>query len=168
MPRTRSRKRRKPPSLSLLLQKLRVTRAEPREKIFPQANRQRSSRGSVRVGYESDPLVAREIPLLSDGLESIHGARVGADRLPQRLDHAVMMLIPRGTVADCGERSRRRLQRRIVGDAHSPVRAQTLGRAIREIALHDPEEIADLARAAAVGRQPAVPLPVRQAHPTLR
>lgn len=135
--------------------------SKPPDDVVSQPYRELSHRLRIRVGHKPDAFVTGDVPLLSERIERVDQRDLGADRLAERLDHPIVMLIPRRSVSGRGESGSRRLQCSVVGDIQLPVRAQPFSGAVREVALDDCEQVEDFGRAGPVRDQPSVPLPVR-------
>lgn len=141
---------------------------EPCDDIVAQLHRQGSHSLSVGVGHKPDALVPANIPLLAERVEGRHHLRVCTNRLAQRLDGALVMGLARGSIARRGKCCRRRLQAGVVSDVHPPVGAETFSGAVGEVAFDDLQQVADFVSAGLMPYQPAVSLPVLQAHRLLR
>ena len=137
---------------------------QPFHDLVPQTDRKRPHGSRIGVRHSTGPLVTRDVALFSKGIERRNNGGVDAHRLTQGLCDSVAVRIPRRPVAGRCKRRGGHLERGVVGDVQPPVSAETLGRAVVEIALDDLQEIANFVLAGLVPCQPAVSLPVRQAH----
>lgn len=142
--------------------------SEPPDQVVTQSHGQGTHGGGVGIRNEADPFIARYVPLLPEGIEAVNRAGLDPERLPERLDHAEVVLVPRCPIAAGRQGGARGLERRVVCDVHPPVGTQLLSGAVGQVAVHDGQQVVDLVRARAVRSHPAVPLPVLQAHSDLR
>lgn len=112
-------------------------------------------RGFV-VGYHPGTFVAADIPLLAKEVQLADQVRICRDRLGQRLDDSVVMGIPRGPVAHCGQSRGGRLHGGVVGDIEPPVWAEARGLTIGQVAIDHAQKIDDLLATRFVLDQPTV------------
>ena len=88
----------------------------------------------------------------------------GAASELQRLDNAVVMIIPCSPVARSSQCGGCRLECRIVGDRTPPVSGQLFHLASQEISIRNRQQVLDLFRACCVRNQPTILKPTLQAH----
>ena len=141
-----------------------VSVAQPGYDVGTEPRGKRAHRFGIGIGHQAGAFVPRDVPLLPERFERSHDRGLGSDGLPERLDHAVVVSVARCPVAGRCQRGGRRLHRRVVRDVHLPVRADARDGAVSQVTIDDREQVADLVRACGVTDQPAVSLPVGQAH----
>jgi hypothetical protein len=137
---------------------------EPRDDVVAKATREGTHGLSIRVGHQANAFVSADVALLAERIERGHHRRVCADRLLERLNHPIVMGIPRCPIASGGEGGCCGLQGCVIRDVHLPVGTEPVSGAVGEVAFDDLQEIANLVWTALMPCQPAISLPVRQAH----
>jgi hypothetical protein len=79
-----------------------------------------------------------------------------------------MMLVAARAISRGGKGRGCSLKCRVVCDVQCPIRAQAVSLTVGEVTVDDGEEVGDFAWCCPVGGDPAVSLPIAQAHASLR
>lgn len=97
----------------------------------------------LTLGHESGGLIAADIALLPEAVQSGYFGGRPADGQRKTLDGAIVVLFARSAVTCCSKRRSRCLQRRVVSDVEFPVFGKTRQPGIGKIALDDGEQRCD-------------------------
>lgn len=126
--------------------------ANPSDHAIANSDRELAHLRRILVGHCAGTFVSGDVAFLSEGVEGPQKLRVRTNCFAQRLDDSVMMLVPRRSIAGCGECSCRRLQRGVISDVHPPVGAYIFRGAVGQITIDDGQQIGDFASAGSVWR----------------
>ena len=91
------------------LQQIGMILAHPSTHFIANCDRELAYLGGIRIGNDTNPLVASDVPLLPERVEGRHETSVHTDRLAQGLYDSKMMLVPRRSIAGRRKCHRRRL-----------------------------------------------------------
>src|SRR5271169_2103419 len=141
-----------------------MSRPDPLFHVRAEAGREFEHLVRFFVRHGPSNIVAAHVALLAKAIKGVDEFSARCRREFQRLDNAVVMIVPCGPVARSSESGGCRLECRIVGDRAPPVGGQLFHLASREIPIRNGQQVLDLVRACCVLNQPTILKPTLQAH----